>query len=75
MRVEEHAGLERIEELEAVEAGIEGDLAKLLERQRRRPDDTIVEQIAALQQEHLATRRELNDLRARQVPLAGIAAR
>jgi len=74
-RLDVEAELERLGALEALEAEIERELAKLLERQRRCPDDATVEQIAQLRQSHLAARRELNDERARRVVAAQFATR
>jgi predicted nucleic acid-binding Zn-ribbon protein len=59
----------RLAELEGREAAIEHSLAPLLERQRAAPDSVVQCEVAALRKAHLETRRELNTIRARLVPL------
>jgi predicted nucleic acid-binding Zn-ribbon protein len=65
----------RLEQLEDREAELECQLTKLLGRQRGLPGDAVPHQIAVLQRDHLDTRRELNTIRARLVPVELTSAR
>ena len=59
----------RLIELERQEAEIERHLERLLDRQGQFPNELTARRIAELQTTHLETRREMNTVRARLVPI------
>ena len=59
----------RLVQLEREEGSIEQRLSRLMDRNGQFPNEVTARQIGDLQKQHLETRRELNTVRARLVPI------